>query len=242
MVRLPEINPKRELARKLANAAISGVPIVGGPMEAIYSVTFPSRSEQETRRWQEDVTSRLNDIQQIVDDLAQIIPLTDQAAHLGVWISQSSALGRSTLTEFNVLHGQFPDMSERELQDALGELEGSGLAELVATFGHPVAFFSPTVRLFEVFDPIALGAVPRTDAAILARRIVAGDDRMNAEQTRLDLAWTIRRMNPALGVLGRYVADERKSREQGPYLIPYLFTLPVDRARLRRFADQVLGS
>jgi hypothetical protein len=238
---LPDVNPKRQLARRIADAALSGVPIVGGPMQAIYSVAFPSRSEQETRRWQEDVTARLNDIALIVDDLTQAIPLTEEAAHVGIWISQSSEFGRPSPIDLQSLHAQFPSASQTELTDALGELEASGLVNLTATFGHPVAFFSPRNPLFEVFDPITQDTVPRADAAVLARRILHGDGTLNAAQTYDDLAWSTRRINPALGILGQHVSDERKSKEQGPYLVPYLFTLPVDRAHLRRFADRVLG-
>jgi hypothetical protein len=132
-------------------------------------------------------------------------------------------------------------MSERELQDALGELEASGLADLTATFGYQVAFCSPTNHLFQVFDPLVYDVQPRSDAARLARIILNGDGTMNAVQICQALGWNARRINPALAILGQHVSDERQSKEQSPYLIPYLFTLPVDRARLRRFADQVLG-
>lgn len=240
----PEASPKRELARKLFDASLSGVPLVGGPLAAIYSFTYPAKGEVDEAKWRDDVTNLLNSFEEAITYITGSIPLSDDAAFLGKWISESSIDGRSGLFEYDQIVEQFSTASKNEILEATRELELEEMIVVSKCLGKPFNHVRPTHRLFEAFDPIVFPDVsPRADAAIIAAIILDAENGVSAKDLSEELGWGVRRINPALAIVGEFIANCRKSRETGhPYIIPYMFVDGQERAMLRRFINQVAGN
>ncbi|MCW5696432.1 MAG: hypothetical protein KIS96_06810 [Bauldia sp.] len=243
-IELPNVNPKRQLARKLFDAIISEIPYIGGPYAAMLSVTHPSKVEQLQEKWQKDVTAVLNNLQSIVDGLVPTISISDDASAIGFWIAQNSELGRTDPVEFDTLVRQFPKATKAELEDACGELEHAGLASLTAVIGQRIRMVRPTIQLFEVFDPAVFEENnPRGDAAKLAEYILGKQGTVGAEEMMAHYGWNKRRFNPAIGIATSMIGDGRKSREVHPRIAcRYVLPNPAERAALRQFAKEVLGT
>lgn len=87
----------------------------------------------------------------------------------------------------------------RALTRACLELVGRGLASW-----RKDNKLSPTLRLFEEADRDVMGSDPKRDALALARALAARVDQVvTAQDLAAELAWSARRLNPALAVLDR---------------------------------------
>lgn len=242
-VELPAQNPKKLLAYKLFHAVISQVPLVGGPYAAMLSVTHPPKIEELHAKWQNEVTEAVNNMETIVDQLVGAIPISDLATAIGIWISKNSKTGRRDPVDFAPLLMAFSDFSKLQIEDALGELEYAGLVTNSGDLGHKIIRARPTVKLFEVFDPVVFEeANPRADAAQAARYIITGDQTVGAEAIMKHFGWNIRRLNPAIAIVCTMIGDGRKSREINSTL-ECRFVMPnsKERAALKHFANIVLG-
>ena len=243
-ITLPNTSPKRELARKLLDATLSGVPLVGGHMAALYSVTHPAKGDVDEAKWREDISSLVNSIEKAVEFISGSISLSEDAASLGKWMSESSSDGWSDLFGYDEFMQQFPDASKNELLEALGELELEGMISISKCLGKPFSHVRATHRLFEAFDPIVFPDIsPRLDAAIVANKLLDSEGGISAQDICDEHGWNIRRINPALAIVGEFIADGRKSRAMGqPYAIRAMFVDGQERALLRRFVNQVAGN
>lgn len=241
-VKLPDPNPKRQLARRVFDALISGIPLAGGPYAAMLSVTHPPIAEQLQNQWQADVTAAVNNMEKVIDDLLPAIPLSDLAAENGVSISANSKLGRGEIVDFVGLRAEFADAPQLEIEDALGELAHAELLDIHATIGQQIAYVAPRTAFYEVFDPVAFDGVnPRSDAAGVAQFILSTDTTVSAESIMDEFGWSVRRYNPAIGIVCTMIGEGRKSREIHP-TISWRSVMPdsSERAALRNFADRVL--
>lgn len=242
-VKLPDVDPKRQIARKLAEALVSEIPFAGGPLAALFSVTHPGKAEQLHAVWQYDITNAINNIESVVSQLIPTVTISDSASAVGIWISRNSELGRSSSIEFSTIIAAFPDASKLELEDACGELEHLGLLVLSGVIGRKIFLVRPTSLFFQVFDPISFEeANPRADAAILARFILAGDEGVRAIDMTAHFGWAPRRLNPALAILSEIISDGSQSAEiNRSFVTTSIRPQPRDRAALRSFANAVLG-
>ena len=206
-------------------------------------MTHPSLVEKLQAQWQADVTQAVNQIEQSVSQLVPSITLSDEASAIGLWLSQTSEVGREDGVTFDEITAAFPDATKQELEDASGELELAELVTLSGAIGHRIRIVRPQIKLFEVFDPAVFDdANPRADAAKLARYILAKNDTVGAEEAMAHLGWSVRRFNPAIGIVCSMIGRGRKSEEIHPTIsCPYVMPDPRERAELRRFADAVLG-
>lgn len=241
-IKLPNIDPKRELARKICESILSQAPLIGPVAVAVLSVTNRAYAEQEIQKWQRDVTLLLNNIEKAISDFLPAIKLSDSAAAVGLWISRNSATGREDSVDFEMLMSAFSDATKLELEDACGELELENLTRNTATFGNKIKYIRPTSLLFEIFDPIAFqGSDPRIDAAHLARFVVGHNDTVSANDIVKHFGWDVRRYNPAISIVCEMIASGRKSAESHPeFLVRFIMPNPTERAALRRFADSIL--
>lgn len=240
----PDSHPKRELARKLADAALSGIPIVGGPLAAIYSVTHPAKGELDTEAWQVEITSLVNELEQAVTYILGTIVLSEDAAYLGKWISENTATAFSEIFDYERIVEQFPDASQNEILEAVGELELEDMVVVSKCIGKPFSHLLIKNKLFEAFDPIVFeGVSPRQDATIIAEKLLNSDGGVSANEVCDEQGWTPRRYNPAVEIVGEFIADGRKSRPFGQeYSIRALFVDASERAQLRRFVNAVNGT
>lgn len=239
----PEKSPKRELARKMFDTLLAGVPLVGGPLAALYSVTHPAKGEVDQEKWQKEVTDLLNSFEEAIGFLTKSISLSEDAAIIGKWMSEQSKDGWSDLFEYDKILKQFPEASQIEILEAVGELELEGMITVSKVLGKPFSHARATHKLFEVFDPIVFDdASPRADAALIADMLLASDKGISAAQISEETSWSVRRLNPVLAIVGEFIAPGRKSQPMGqPFIIRSMFVDGAERARLRRFVNEVNG-
>jgi len=240
----PDSDPKRELARKLADATLSGtVPVIGGHLAALYSVTYPAKGEQNVKAWQEDISALVNDLEEAVTYISGTIDLSEDAAYLGKWISENSTTAFSEIFEYDHIVEQFPDASQNEILEAVGELELEGMVVVNKCYGKAFSHLSIKHKLFETFDPIVFNGVsPRQDASVIAEKLLQSEGGISAPDICKEQGWTPRRFNPAVEIVGEFIADGRKSVEGGQeYSISYLLVDASERAQLRRFVNTVNG-
>lgn len=237
----PDISTKRDLGRKLFDAFLAQVPLVGGPLAAIYSVTYPAKGEIELDRWRHEISMRVADAEKAVQYIADCIPLSENAAFLGRWMSSNSRDGRSDIFMYEQILAPFPEASVLEVQEAVGELELEGMLSISKCLGKPFSHVRPHFRLFEAFDPIVFDGInPRADAASLAEELLISERGMDVHDAALRRGWSPRRINPAISIVGSFVAEGRKSQELGqPYAIRAIFVDATERAILRRFVNEV---
>lgn len=243
-IKPPNSDPKRELARKLADLALAGVPIIGGPLAAIYSVTHPAKGELNVEAWQAEITSLVNELEQAVAYISGTIVLSEDAAYLGKWISENSTTAFSEIFDYDQIAAQFPDASQNEILEAVGELELEGMVVVSKCLGKPFSHLLIRHKLFEIFDPIVFeGVSPRQDASVIAESLLNSENGVSASDICDEQGWTPRRFNPAVDIVGEFIADGRKSRPMGQeYSIRAMFVDAGERAQLRRFVNAVNGN
>lgn len=89
---------------------LAGVPLVGGPLAALYSVSHPAKGEVDQEKWQKEVTDLLNSFEQAIGFLTKSISLSEDAAIIGKWISEQSKDGWSDLFEYEKILARFPEL------------------------------------------------------------------------------------------------------------------------------------
>lgn len=243
-VNLPDLNPKRALARMLIESVISQIPFVGGPYVAMLSVTHRTDAEIKIAAWREEITKTVTNLEKAIDDLVPTIKLSADASALGLWLSKDSELGRTDGVTFDAIRVAFPNATDLELEDACGELEVESIVETSPSLEDKIRIVRPTNLLFEIFDPIAIeGSNPRVDAALLAQFILKQDEGANAEEMLKQFGWTARRFNPAMSILCRMVDEGRRSGENHPIFdCAYLMPDSAERVRFKRYVGATLGT
>lgn len=241
---LPEISPKRELGRKLLDAVLAGLPLFGGPLAAIYSVTFPAKTEVDEGEWKKLVTDKLNSLDKALDYVSGAVTLSEEAASMGRWISANAENGWEDVFSEQTILGHFTEATANELLSALGELEMEGMLHISYALNTSFSHVLITHKLYEAFDPIVFPAVyPREDAALMADALITNSDGISAHEFAVEHGWTARRTNAALGIVDEFIAPGRKSQPYGvEYGIRSMFANATEKAALRRFVDQVRGT
>ena len=244
-ITLPDVSPKHELAHKLFEVAISNIPLVGGPLAALYSVTSPSKGEVDEKQWRREVTDTLNSKEQAIEFVKDSITLSDDAASLGKWLSQKSETGRSAPFDYQTIAKAFPEATPTELLDAASELAIEGFVDVkYAINASPFSHLRVNFRLYEAFDPIVFeDANPRADAVVVAEELLQSKKQVSALNLCEKYKWTVRRVNPAMSIAGQFVADDHKSHEiNRQYAITCMYAHGEDRIELKRFIQRVNGS
>ncbi|MBK6703140.1 MAG: hypothetical protein IPG56_04715 [Caulobacteraceae bacterium] len=77
-ISIPDIDPRREVARRVFDAFVSQVPIFGGPAVAVWSVTHPSEAEQKWQAWAGDVANAINKMEEVVSALVPTVRLSEE--------------------------------------------------------------------------------------------------------------------------------------------------------------------
>ncbi len=241
---LPTPSPKRALFRKLFDATISMFPFGGGHLAAIYGLTHPPQSEIEQQRWREELTKFANDTEAALNFIMKDATLTEEAAYLGRWMAEKATRGWDDIFMYDQIAAQFPDASKNEIYEAAGELEAEGMIRVNAAIGHPVRHVVTLHKLFETFDPIIFEDVsPRQDAAVIAQELLDSSGTVSAAAIAERHGWSVRRINPALQIVGDMIAPGRKSRASGqPYAVRGMMADPQERVHLRRFVGNVAGA
>lgn len=243
-IELPSPSPKRALVRKLVDASVSAVPLAGGHLAAIYSLTHPPQSEIEEERWRQEITKLANDVEAAVSFILKRVPLSDNAAYLARWMSENGERGWADIFDYDQIVAQFPAASKTEILEAVGELELEGMLRISKVIGRPFGHVVAGSKLYEAFDPIVFEDVsPRQDAVTVAMAVLETDGMVSCVAIAEKHGWSVRRINPALAIVGEMIADGRKSRPLGqPLGIRAMTADPQERVRLRRFVKEVNGA
>ena len=238
----PDTSIKRDLARKLFDTMISGIPVAGGPLAAIYSVTHPAQGEVLESQWRAEITVLVNDLEKAVSFLTSSISLTEDAAFLGKWIANSSETGgRFDTYDYEQIVAQFGGASRNEILEAVGELENNDMVSVSHCIGKPFSHLRPKHKLFEIFDPIIFSNVnPRKDAAQIVEKLLSKEGSISSAELVEEFGWSDRRINPAMAIVSGFVSEGRISSPMGqPYIVSSMFIDGSERASLRRFMNEV---
>ncbi|MEM5585787.1 hypothetical protein WNZ15_25235 [Roseibium sp. AS2] len=240
-ITLPTASPKRALFRKLVDASISMVPIAGGHLAAIYSLTHPPQSEIDEEKWRQEITRLAVDTEAAVNFILKRVTLSEDAAYLGRWMSEHAERGWADIFDYDQIISQFPEASKMEILEALGELELEEMLRINKVIGRPFGNVVTASKLYETFDPIVFEDVsPRRDAATVALAVLDTDSMVSCSALADKHGWRVRRINPALAIVGEMIADGRKSRPLGQPLGIRAMTADLqERARLRRFVKHM---
>lgn len=235
-------SPKRLLARRILNAAISTggdilAPGLGSLLDAIYSVTHPEKIEAELVAWQKATDSN---VELLVNAIFPTIRLTDSASEVAIDLCNSSEKGRrrSGLYTIEAINSEFPDMSREQVEDCIGELLHYGLVSEGPT-GQTMV--TPEYPLFWLFDPISnLGNDPFEDSRLLAREALSGPI-FNTRKVAERLDWSPRRINPALAYLINEIGEHFIiSKESNPDFIAVSMRNKTEtRYELRVFLGEI---
>ncbi|MCR9266004.1 MAG: hypothetical protein NXI03_00370 [Alphaproteobacteria bacterium] len=241
----PAISTKRLLARKLLDAVVGEVPLVGGPLAALYSVTHPAKGDIQFNQWVTEITALVNSLEQAIKYVSQSITLSEEAASFGLWIAQQSESGgRFDLLSYDHLVENFECPNGASLSDLVGELELEGMLRVSKCLGKPFSSVRPSHKLFETFDPVIFDeANPRSDAAqIVQRYLTKEEDAISASKLAEDFGWLPRRLNPALAIIADYIGERRISAPMGqPYVARVMFPDISERIALKRLVQSVQG-
>lgn len=208
------------------------------------SVTHRPIAERLLSEWRMDLTNFVNKLEQRLDCLCPTIKLSDNASALAAWLSKNSERGRSESRGFEEITVAFPGASKVELEDACGELQLEGLVMNTVAVGHRIRAVEPQSLLFEIFDPIVFQqSNPRIDAAKLSDYILKSTDSVSADTILTDFGWTVRRFNPAMSIVCRFIGPGRKSAENHPeFVCRHVSPNPSERVALRRFIAETVGA
>ena len=144
--------------------------------------------------------------------LTKEIPLSDNAVSLGFWLAENSETGRADFLAYEEIAEAFPDAGKLELLEAVGELELSNLVSVSKAIGVPFRGIRTNFKLLEIFDPLIFeGVNPRIDASFIAKKLLGTDKTIGTKDICDETGWSVRRVNPALLIVGQYISDGRKS-------------------------------
>lgn len=164
--------------------------------------------------------------------------LTGLAFRLGVWLAENSPHGLTQPVDRDSVVAAFEDVPERDLRDAIAELETDGYIKVRSLLnGFPL--LSYRLELFTTFDPLVGGADPTLDGVELAQMALDSDQGGDVAVLHERSRWELRRFNPALGVMLSNIDDRRISKSgDGRYPTRSFIVVPADRVQLRRFVDR----
>lgn len=231
------------LARKFAEGLVGIIPFAGSSLVGIYSVTHPSQADQVAQKWQNNITDAVNQLEQVIAELAPTIRISDEAANFAVYLARMCKYGHGKESiDLPDATDAIPGASQEDLIELCGELESLGLISTTGALGMEIVHIRPTITLFEVFDEIAIGSDPQHDAMTLAK-FLSENKSLSSEDYVTKSGWSVRRYNPAMAMVCQMIGEGRisktKSRE---YYSGYCFTTPSERAELKRFAMPISGS
>lgn len=173
------------------------------------------------------------------EPVATIGELTPEGTSVGKWICERSTTGLPDLVDEQALIGAFPEMSEDQLAEAVADLAEDGYVTLSHTISSRLPRLHAAEDLFLTFDPHCLGHDPAADARTLIPLILSKDS-VSLPELHAESGFSLRRFNPAIGLVIAEVGEGRVSRSwlEG-YPTPYFFLVDEDRVAIKRLARRL---
>lgn len=169
--------------------------------------------------------------------------LTALASRVGLWFAKNDPNGLAgSIRDDGPLRAAFADVNDRDLKDALAELEADGYLKLYHVLGPELPRINVTSELFADFDPIALGNDPAMDAVQLIDVLLPAIESISVEKLHADSGWDLRRFNPAISYVLGYIDDRHVSRGGNFNYPARSFAVTAEeRVALRRFQEGMRG-
>lgn len=165
--------------------------------------------------------------------------LSELAYRLGAWLADNSERGLAYPIDGDAVVAAFPDVTARDLQDAVAELEMDGYITARSMLNTKLPLMRYRVELFATFDPLTRGTDPTLDAVTLAGLALEFESGVNVADLHAKSGWDHRRFNPALSVLVTRIDDRRVSKSgDGQYPTRMFALAATDRVELKRFIER----
>lgn len=238
-IKPPKSNLNDVVRNMLEKFIEAKIPFYGSLATYAGRIFVPNTLERQTKIWQDNISSRIINLESTVEQLSKAVMLSELAMKIGCFISNQSQDGIVEPFKVRKIIDQFSDYSESEIYEACGELEHAGvckLKQLVNSSGNLIL----NIDFFFVFDPYVHSWHPPLDVATLARRIVevtAKDQAAVSSDLAVEFGWGARRYNPPLQLIVTYISGGRVGQGYTPpWAYRYLYTSPGERASLRELA------
>lgn len=164
------------------------------------------------------------------------------ARKVAVWVAEQDGDGWRNFVDLDKLREAFKENTDRELEEAIAELETDGFAEMSRTLGGGFPAFRPSLDLYLTFDGPAFDRDPIADTTSVAELALAGPDSVSAETIFEQTGWDVRRFNPAFEYVAAQIPDGRVSKTFGTrFTVAWFHMLAEDRVRMRRFVANLRG-
>ena len=161
------------------------------------------------------------------------------AKRVGIWIAKSSKDGRPGPLSPEALTAEFADVPQKQLEEALAELEMEGCGTVSRHFGPGLPRFSISPNLFVIFDKAAVENDPTADSCELARRVLEGEDAIDVDSLGQATGWPARRFNPAIWLVSQQIDDRRVLTGSMVHVVRAMHMLAEDRVALRRYVERL---
>lgn len=232
---------KRSFARVFVeNVVNSELPVFGGALTAMARIVFPEGDDFQMAVWRAEPPICPDDL---VAQVVERIDCSELALRIAARISRRLDVGLPEPVSFEEISDAYAGTTVAEVLNACGELEHAGLVLLNRGINDSGQVQAQR-RLFETIDPVVYGANPVVDAAEIARHVVSlpANQVYPSHEIVAAYGWNMRRINPALVIIGEMIGRGRVSRllEESCYLT-HLAPNLSERVELRRFADRTLG-
>ncbi|MCU7933232.1 MAG: hypothetical protein KZQ90_20770 [Candidatus Thiodiazotropha sp. (ex Codakia rugifera)] len=220
------------------------IPFYGSLATYAGRIFIPNAIESQTRAWQNDISSRVNELDNTVEQLSHAVRLSQLAIEIGCYVCGESQEGIVEPFEVEKIITRFRGYSEAEIYEACGELENAEVCFL-SQFANSNGSLVLNADFFFVFDPYVNSWHPSLDVARLARRVVeitATEQVAVSPKLAEEFGWGPRRINPPLQMIVKYISDSRV--HQGytpPWVHMYVYATPGERAALRELAHNMVG-
>lgn len=170
----------------------------------------------------------------------RIVPgLSELAVRLGKWIAENSADGQTHHIDIDALEAAFAGVDQGLLEEAVAELSTDGYITTTSTMAHHLPYIRPTLELFSAFDPIAEMGKPVEDSLILIEKVLQQES-VDVGALHKETGWSVRRFNPAVGLVISQLDDKSVSREMQPTYPARWFRISAeDRVALKRYAARL---
>lgn len=238
MITAPIESTDRAVLRAVLEASAQFLPVTAA-LTRLYQTTHPSQFQQDVTRWQAAVSDSVNQQDARLSALEAAhsprLLLSDEAVAVAKWLSETSEFGLEDGVELGELVAGLGSIDKADLEDAVAELQASGLVSSQGAIGAAMVRLRPTVLLYALFDPLTVQTNPQSDAALLAAKALELNTG-SVRQLREALEWSARRLNPALMLLMTQLPGA-VSREVSPDLATRFFSMtPDNRFALKRLA------
>lgn len=172
----------------------------------------------------------------VSDTPGEQLRLSPLAYAVGEWLARHSEDGQNDPAPQQALEAAFAETPQRNLEDAVAELEVDGYITANRLIGRRLPRVGYRTELFATFDPLTLGNDPTLDAVELVKRCLEVEESVSVPQLHEHIGWDRRRFNPALNVVLSYIDDRRVGRGgDGRYPARHFHLQSDDRVTLKRF-------